>query len=436
MQMWDAFLQKQAEHLGADVLSRWLRPLKVVHFDAFNLYLEAQDSFQIEWFEQHIRPRLKTEFVSNSGKPIKVHLTLKQNASPQLSPHKPAAPPITLTRDALDPRFTLESFIAKTKSAPVHRLFSELSTQSNEFPFSPVYLVGPGGSGKTHLLMALALALQDRGVNALYVKAETFTEHVVAAIRSGNMAFFRKTYRHVDALIVDDVHSLARKFATQEEFFHTFNALHAQKKQIVLASRFSPQKLQDIEPRLTSRFEWGIVLYCDKLQEEELKAVFRARCKDLEVHLPEEGIDFLLKSFGDIESLNKAFEALLLRCHLEGGGEITNIERIQSLLSDLLNEQKHRALTPEKIYAVVATAFGILQSDILGKSQCKEYSLPRQVAMYLCRKELHLPFPVIGRLFGRDHSTVMTSVKRVNNLLKSSDKYLTHTIADIRSRLQ
>ena len=163
--------------------------------------------------------------------------------------------------------------------------------------------------------------------------------------------------------------------------------------------------------------------------------MFLARCNDLDVHLPTEGIDFLLKSFGDIESLNKALEALLLRSHLEGEGEIESIERIQSLLSDLLSEQKHPGLTPETIYAVVATVFGILQSDLLGKSQCKEYSLPRQVAMYLCRNELRLPFPVIGRLFGRDHSTVMTSVKRIDALVKASDKHLTHVLADIQSRL-
>ena len=193
MQIWDAFLKRQEERLGRDVLARWLRPLQVVHFDAFNLYLEAQDSFQIEWFEQHIRSRLKREFISSSGKPIKVHLALKQSALFQPRSNKFVAPVFPLTRNALDPRFTLESFIAKTKSAPVHRLFSELATQSNQFPFSPVYLVGPRGSGKTHLLTALTLALQSRGVSALYVRAETFTEHVVAAIRSGNMELFRKT---------------------------------------------------------------------------------------------------------------------------------------------------------------------------------------------------------------------------------------------------
>lgn len=435
MRAWDAFLQAQEVRLGGDVHARWLLPLVVVHFDAFNLYLEAQDVFQIEWFEQHIRPLLKTSLLSASGKPIKVHLTLK-NALPSPSRElKLTAPSLALARDPLDPRFTLENFIAKTKGAPIVRLFSELATQSTPFPLSPVCLVGPAGSGKTHLLQALTQSLQARGVNALYVRAETFTEHVIAAIRSGHMGFFRKTYRHVETLIVDDVHSFARKFATQEEFFHTFNALHTQKKQIVLSSRCSPHTLQDVEPRLTSRFEWGIVLYFDTLQQEELKEVLLARCKDLEVQLPEEGIDFLIRSFADIASLNKAFEALLLRSHLEGGGAIENVRQMQHLLGDLLSAQKTPALTPEKIYEVVASVYGVLQSDILGLSQCKEYSLPRHVAMYLCRKKLHLSFPSIGRLFGRDHSTVMTSIKRVECLLTSSDPHLTHALTEIQSRL-
>ena len=159
----------------------------------------------------------------------------------------------------------------------VYRLFCELTgynpiAEKYEQPvvalgaFNPIYLWGGSGSGKTHLLMALTHAFKQRGLNALYARAETFTEHVVAAIRSSEMQSFRKAYRHVDVLLIDDVHVFARKDATQEEFFHTFNTLHTSGRQIILTSKCAPSLLQEIEPRLISRFEWGINVHFEKLK--------------------------------------------------------------------------------------------------------------------------------------------------------------------------
>jgi chromosomal replication initiator protein len=449
MQTWTTFVHKQEQLLGQEAAARWLHPLKVVHFDSGNLYLEAKDAFQLEWFEEQIRPLLKSQLLNPNGRSIKVHLTL---ANTETSPGskgkgKTKVPPLVFFSDKLDPVMTLHNFVARASNAPLFRLVSELTgynaaLDTFEKPtlplatFNPLYLWGPSGCGKTHLLMALTHAFKAAGLNALYARTETFTEHVVAAIRNSDMHHFRKLYRHVDILLIDDVHQLSRKYATQEEFFHTFNTLHSSGRQIVLAANCPPSLLEEIEPRLTSRFEWGINLHFEKLGIEDLKGVLQARCHSLDFPLSEEASAFLLNAFHSTSSLYCALEALILRCHLEK----KNVEEIdppmvESLLADLIKKELSSALSPEKIHAAVAAVYGIRIQDLVGKSQHQEISLPRQVAMYLCREELRLPFQAIGRLFERDHSTVMTSVKLIEKKLHDVDKELLTSLAEIRRHL-
>ncbi|MES2122165.1 MAG: DnaA/Hda family protein, partial [Chlamydiota bacterium] len=271
MKAWEDFLKKQEELLGKPIIDKWLRALKVLHFDSGNLYLEAKDSFQCIWFEEHIRPMLKRGLLNNNFRPIKVHLAVAQEngtvpQKKQKTNEKPPPPPqLEFPPDPLDPAATLDQFIIGESNEVLLRLLCELTgydPNSNQFKepllalgtFNPIYLWGAPGMGKTHLLMALARAFQKRGLNALYARAETFTEHVVSAIRGSDMQSFRKAYRHNDILLIDDVHLLARKTATQEEFFHTFNALHTTGRQLILTANCAPSQLQEIEPRLVSRF--------------------------------------------------------------------------------------------------------------------------------------------------------------------------------------
>ncbi len=452
MQTWTAFVHKQELLLGQEAAARFLHPLKVVHFDSGNLYLEAKDSFQLEWFEEHIRPLLKSQLHSPNGRSIKVHLTLANTEPLPTGKGKAKAkvPPLVFFNDKLDPLMTLQRFVARKSNAPLFRLISELTGynvalgtfEKPTLPlatFNPLYLWGPGGCGKTHLLMALTHAFKAAGLNALYARMETFTEHVVAAIRNSDMYHFRKLYRHVDILLIDNVHQLSRKYATQEEFFHTFNALHSSGRQIILAANCPPSLLEEIEPRLTSRFEWGINLHFEKLGIEDLKEVLQGRCQSLDFPLSEKVSGFLLNTFPTTSSLYLALETLILRCHLEKRG--TNSEElephtVESLLADLIKKELTSALSPEKIHTAVAAVCGIRVQDLVGKSQHQEISLPRQVAMYLCREELRLPFQAIGRLFERDHSTVMTSVKLIESRLQNADKELLTTLVEIRRHFE
>jgi chromosomal replication initiator protein len=458
MQAWEDFIQKQEKLLGKEAVEKWLRPLKIVHFDSGNLYLEAKDSFQVLWFEEHIRPQIKKELLNNNFRPVKVHITAaeQQSSAAKKFPKKgydKTQPQIQFFFDKLDPSFTLENFIAGQANQIVFRLFCELcgfnpatekleGTTTTLAAFNPIYLWGASGSGKTHLLMALAHAFKSRGLNALYARAETFTEHVVAAIRGSEMQAFRKAYRNVDILLIDDVHVFARKNATQEEFFHTFNTLHTSGKQIILSSKCAPALLEEIEPRLVSRFEWGINVHFEKLGSADLIRVLEKRCQAFNFPLTEEVSGFLVESFPSSKSLQRALDAMVLRCHLEKDARykrnslLIDRDAAHRMLLDLLVQEEKIALSPEKIIAAVSSVYGIRKEDLLGKSQSQECSLPRQIAMFLCRHELKLAFQGIGQIFGRDHSTVMTSIKQIEKKIAAPEKELAASLAEIRTRFE
>lgn len=393
MELWQQFILQAEKELGSSVVNQWLRTLKVVRFDAGNLYLESNDSFQISWFEEHIRPRLK--LTNNNNRPIKVHL---QQSTPSSAPSsKPSY--FQLSPDPIDPTLTLETFSISSANNMAFNLISDFFS-----PFNPIFLFGPSNCGKTHLLNAAALAYQKRGKKVFFVRAEKFTEHVVQAIRLGMMQEFRKVYREIDVLIVDDIHIFSRKTATQEEFFHTFNTLHTQGKQIILSANTAPSLLQEIEPRLMSRFEWGISAGMEKVDS---RAILEKKAKLWNIELTEDLTEYLTSKFSDPV---QALQALSIRAR----GPINKLTAV-ALLRDLAAKETHNSLTPEMIIREVAAHFGVTSEDLTGKSQLRECVAPRQIAMYLCREKLKLPYQHIGRIFGRDHSTVMSSVKLVGN---------------------
>jgi len=451
MQAWDLFLQQQEKELGPETVQKWLRNLKILRFDACNLYLEAKDSFQILWFEEHMRGRVQTKLMNGNHKNIKVHISVinetseikkeknQIKGSKEVKPHK-----FQLNFDELNPLCLFKNFVANQENQLTHKILCELADLSNSSntplgSFNPIYLHGPSGSGKTHLLMSLTQSFRAQGYKSLYVRAELFTDHVVTAIRAGEMGIFRQAYRTADILLVDDVQVFSRKGATQEEFFHTFNTLHLEGKQIILSAHCPPQELQLIEPRLVSRFEWGVVLPLKSLQKGDIKNMLQAKAEALQFYLPPKIIDFLVETFtSNPKALIKAFEALVLRLHLDAHDSAQNLTltTLKILLSDLLNEEQKSILTPSKIIQIIAEHFGIRSEDILGKSQTRECALPRQIAMHLCREQLKMPFMKIGDLFSRDHSTVMTSVKQIQKLLNEDHRDVTGALHAIMKKVK
>jgi chromosomal replication initiator protein len=444
MQAWDNFLKVLEHELGQETVQRWLHPLKIVRFDACNLFLEANDTFQVHWFEEHVRTRAKNFLKNNNNTAIQVHLNLPSapaKLKKGLKKKQEDTPAFIMNFDELDTTVTLDNFIVSEPNRIVHRLLTQTVGKDQEPPelctFNPIYLHGPTGTGKTHLLMAVTKALKDKGLQPLYVTAKTFTDHVINAIRAGEMYRFREAYRNVDVLIVDDAHVFSRKGATQEELFHTFNFLHLAGTQMIFSANCSPRELQMIEPRLISRFEWGIALPLEPPSEAEKKLILQSRLKAFKTDLHPKVLTFLMETFtSSITHLCNAVEALILRNHMRHNNSIPSdmltVPMAKQLLTDMIDDEEKAAVTPEKILNATANYFGIRVDDIMGKAQSRDCVTPRQIAMYLCRSQLKLPYMRIGEMFQRDHSTVMSSVKQVTSAVEKEDQEIHSALATIQ----
>jgi chromosomal replication initiator protein len=458
---WQSFLQQLEEELGKETIDRWARTLVIKQSTATKLVLEARDSFQSLWFEEHLRPRLSL-LVDQMSSPIQVSLQVsgKPTALKQTKKDFPSSPVSSLTFQGLEPAFTFEHFFPIEENEIVLRLLDEICSHLAHSKLqkmsslvvptvdekkislpNPIYLCGPSGCGKTHVLTATAHRLRQAGNSVIMAQAELFTDHVVKSIRAGEMSTFRKLWRNVDVLLLDDVHLLARKNATQEEFFHTFNTLHTAGKQIVLSANCLPQQLQFIEPRLVSRFEWGIVLPMYTLGKKYFPMLLEKKAAFHRFPLSQKIAVALAEMFSSTpKACMKALDALMYRHNLaknKTGGHRAELSytHVRDLLADLIEDEKNLALTPEKIITITAEGYGVTREDLLGRSQRQEFVLPRQVTMYLMRKHLKLPFMQIGDLLQKNHSTVMSSIRHVEKAISDPSSDLGSVVASIEIRL-
>lgn len=419
MHQWKSFVQKIEKDLGSATVEKWLSSLKIDHFDARNLYLKEDDPLKKAWFEEHIRPRLN-QFVDENERPIKVHFV---ENSPKGSKETGNSLSFSIQEDPLDPDFNFESFLETDES----RIIVKLLKETDSLSFNPIFIYGEKSSGKTHLLQAAALYLRSKKKKVLFATAASFTSHVVQAIRLGKMKDFRAVYRNIDALIIDNINELAERAATQEEFFHTFNALQTVGKQIILSSSKAPSKLEGIEARLISRFEWGISLKLSSISKREL---LENKNHSWKLELSEEMIDFLFSTF-EKDPLS-ALQSLCLR---EKNLKDLTPEKASFLLRDLIKKKQTKEITFDAILKATSKQYDVSPKDLLGKSQLKDVAYPRQVAMFLVRNHLKLPFQKMGKAFGRDHSTVMSSVKRIQKEKDEKSKDLLDSLQEIEKAL-
>jgi chromosomal replication initiator protein len=298
--------------------------------------------------------------------------------------------------------------------------------------YNPLFLYGGVGLGKTHLLYAIGNMARQQGQQVMYVTSEEFANDLINSIRTHNTQAFRERYRFIDVLLIDDIQFIAGKESTQEEFFHTFNSLHGQEKQIVISSDRPPKAMSTLEERLRSRFEWGLIADIQPPDLETRIAILRSKAERMRREVPDEILSYIAHQFqSNIRELEGALTRVVAYSDLRG--KALSAELAEVALTDLIPQRNQ--LEPTRVVDVVASAFGISREKILSRERTREVALPRQVVMYLLREEANVSLPQIGEaLGGRDHTTVIYACEKVADMIERDD-HLRKQIIQIRETL-
>ena len=334
----------------------------------------------------------------------------------------------------LNPRYTFNGFVIGTGNQFAHAAALAVATQPGK-AYNPLFLYGGVGMGKTHLMQAIGheVKLRQPEASILYLSSEKFTNELINSIKHDKMVSFRDRFRGVDVLLVDDIQFLAGKERTQEEFFHTFNALHETNRQIVIASDRSPKELADIEDRLRSRFEWGLIADIQPPDLETKIAILQKKAESENVSLPDDVCQYIASS---IRSNVRELEGALIRLSAYAsltGTEIT-LATTQQVLKNIIDQQS-RKVTIEAIQKTVSEQFGLRIPEIKAKNNSRQIVFPRQIAMYLCKHLTEASLPEIGRQFGgKHHTTVLHSIEKIN-LQRKDDKDLNRMLNKLTEQL-
>ena len=412
--------------LGSEVVSRWIDPLTLAAVTENTVTLEAPNPFFRDWILAHYLDQLRDCAEAREMKIVVGETTsisaIVPSAKAALSTERMAGTraPASWSHEStparehgLNQKFTFDRFVV----GPSNRFAHAASLAVAESPakaYNPLFIYGGVGLGKTHLMQAIGQAISQRwsARRIVYISSEEFTNELITAIQTKTTARFRERYRTVDVLLVDDIHFIASKEATQEEFFHTFNTLYDAHKQIVISSDRSPKEIAGLEERLVSRFEWGLVTDIQPPDLETRIAIVRKKAQEAGVAVPNEVTDFIARQVtANIRELEGALIRVIAYCNLFNKPQTASVA--QEVLKDMVREVSAR-ITLEDIQRRVADYFQIAFNEIRGAKRQRSILYPRQVAMFLCRRLTEASLPEIGRAFGgRDHTTVLHAVEKI-----------------------
>lgn len=427
--IWKNCLDGVVEHVSPQHFATWFRPIKVVGTTESGLELEVPNRFFLEWIKEHYLPliqevmrRVSKKDLSLSWRVSDEMTELKATASPASS-KKTSKEPKSIKPAGLNlsPKYTFDNFVIGKANEFAHAACSAVAGSLGS-KYNPLFIYGCVGLGKTHLLQAIGhkVTLANPSARVCYYTSERFMNDFINYVSRQKMADFRGRFRNVDVLLIDDIQFWAGKERTQEEFFHTFNALYEGHKQIVVTSDKFPKDIDGLEERLRSRFEWGLVADIQPPDTETKIAILRKKAKAEGVRLPDDVASWLSGVSG---SNVRELEGFLNR--IIAVSSLTNLEitlpMAREALKNLLKEKEEKVLTMDEIQKTVAAYYDIKPSDLKSKRRHKTVALPRQVAMFIARTYGSFSFPEIGSAFGgKDHSTAIHAVKKIEKEVPES----------------
>ncbi|MCJ9430014.1 chromosomal replication initiator protein DnaA [Kordiimonas sp. A6E486] len=431
---WHRVCDKFRNEFGQDAYSTWLGQLGYEGVDGSTVELTAPTKFVRDWIQRHYAPRLRDFFLAENPriKSLSIRLAARRLdgvADRMSAPAKPVsamastAAQAAAESSALDPKYTFDSFVVG-KSNELAYAAAKRIAETDEVAFNPLFLHGGVGLGKTHLMHAIAWEVRRRNPakRVVYVSAEKFMFEFIAALRFKDTHAFKKKFRTVDLLMVDDVQFIANKDSTQEEFFHTFNALVDNRCQVVITADRSPTDLEGIEERIISRLGWGLVADIHPTDYELRLGILQSKAEQAEsVIVPAEVLEFLARRItSNVRELEGALNRVMAYATLVG--RPITMDMTRDVLQDLIRAND-RKLTIDEIQRAVADYFNLRLSEMLSERRARNIARPRQVAMYLSKQLTSRSLPEIGRRFGgRDHTTVMHAVRKIEDLRRDDSQ--------------
>ncbi|MCD7744371.1 MAG: chromosomal replication initiator protein DnaA [Lachnospiraceae bacterium] len=428
------FTVKEEHDLSDVAFKTWLQPLEIYSVSDHTItILVPIGQVGVDYITKKYTFPLKVAIAEYTGKEYELEFILPEQVEKKENPVKNSFPTgntadsqrVLAEQAGLNPKYTFDTFVVGNNNKFAHAAALAVSESPGRM-YNPLYIYGGAGLGKTHLMHSIAhyILQQDPTKRVIYVTSETFTNEVIAGIRNGNstsMTKFREKYRNVDVLLIDDIQFIIGKESTQEEFFHTFNELHNNKKQIIISSDKPPKEIETLEARLRSRFEWGLIADISLPDFETRVAILQKKEEMDGYNIDNEVIKYIAMNVkSNIRELEGALNKLIALSRLNK--KDFSIELAEEALKDIISPDSKREITPELIIDTVAEHFHVSPDDIKGSKRNSEIVFPRQIAMYLCLEMTNTGTKRVGEIMGkRDHSTIIHGQKKIAGEMKTSE---------------
>ncbi len=450
--LWEKVLEEIKTRMNPSSFTTWFAPTKQLVFQANVLWVAVPNQYFVNWLEEHYSDIILEILTTLTGTPTIVRFVINEEldrredegtqdsayiplepsrpepeipARPQPQYIPPQVPSLVPEDDGgLNPKYTFDTYIVGSSNQLAHAASQAVARQLST-AYNPLFIYGGVGLGKTHLMHAIGHEVrktEPAGFRLYYLSSERFMNDLINAIRYDTMQEFRDKYRNIDLLLIDDIQFIAGKERTQEEFFHTFNALYNAQKQVILSSDCPPKKIPTLEERLRSRFEWGLIVDIQPPDFETKIAILKKKADTEGIDLPDEVAMFIAM---EITSNIRALEGCLLKiaAHSTLTHEKITLDFTKRVLKDILDPQDSAskpAVTVERIQRLVASHYSIKSEDMKSGTRLRTIAFPRQIAMYLARKLTQQSLPAIGQLFGgKDHTTIMYACQKIEELQQS-----------------
>lgn len=424
--------------------STWVKPLNFynVENDVVIILIPSDQAHALNYISNKYKNYFQVSISEMFNHEFSVSFILEKDVNPTGESNEDIKKIYNINSETanLNPKYKFDTFVVGSNNKFAHSASLAVAESPGE-AYNPLYLYGGAGLGKTHLMHSIGhfILEQNPSMKVLYVNSEEFTNEVINSIRSGNaaeMTNLREKYRTVDVLLLDDVQFIIGKESTQEEFFHTFNALHTAGKQIILSSDKPPKEMATLEERFRSRFEWGLIADIKAPDYETRMAILKKNAETYYGEIDEEILKYIATNVkSNIRELEGAFKKVIASYKLNTGAEL-NLELAEDALKDIIYPNAPKEITPKLIIQVVCEHYGVSPDDIISKKRNSEFVQPRQVIMYLCRELIGISLQSIGKELGKkDHTTVIHGINKIKDELENGNEELRNRIEIIKKKI-